>query len=85
MTDDSVAVIVERIDNVKSGQETIKKEFLVAQERAEAWRERFDQKLADRPCEKHMGFFKAIDLQLKALWAIVAIVIAELIREHLTR
>lgn len=85
MTDENIGVIVERIDNVKHGQEAIKQEFLMAQERAEAWRMRFDEKLANRPCEKHMGFFKAIDLQLKAIWAIVAIIIAELIREHFAR
>jgi hypothetical protein len=78
VTEDSVEVIVERLENLKNDVKD-------GQLRAELWRERFDDKLADRPCEKHMGFFRAIDIQLKAIWTIVALVIAELVREHFTR
>lgn len=85
MTEDSVAVIVERIKGVKDGQEIIVKQFNEAQSRAEAWRERFDEKLSNRPCEKHSGFFKAIDLQLKAIWAFIGAIIIALITEHIQK
>lgn len=78
MTESDVAVLVERLDNLNQKVEA-------GQERAERWREHFDTKLDNRPCEKHAGFFRTIDLQLKAIWAIIGAIVITLLTEFIKR
>jgi len=66
VTEDSVAVIVERINHLKE-------DVLEGQVRAEKWREHFDAKLDARPCEQHNGYFENINKQLSFIWWLVSI------------
>lgn len=88
MTEDNIAVIVERLDNVKAGQDAIKKEFYQAQEKADAWRERFDNKLDQRPCVVHGKLLSSINIQLKGIWFFIALLLTlvfELLKEHFSK
>lgn len=74
MTEDSVAVIVERIAGLD-------KRVTEGQERAETWREHFDAKLDKRPCIMHDKLLSSVSVQLKGIWFLISCLIAALIAE----
>lgn len=74
MTDDSVAVIVERIKGLDEKVEA-------GQERAEKWREHFDTKLDNRPCITHSKLLSSFGIQLKGIWFLIGALITAMIVE----
>jgi hypothetical protein len=66
VTESDLAVLVERLDNLKADVKS-------GQDRAEHWREHFDAKLDARPCEQHNGYFQNINKQLSFIWWLVSI------------
>lgn len=74
MTESDVAVVVERLENLK-------KDVKEGQERAEHWREHFDTKLDARPCISHAKFISSVSIQLKGIWFLIGCIVAAIIAE----
>lgn len=78
MTESDVAVVVERLENLK-------KDVKDGQERAEKWREHFDAKLDSRPCISHAKFISSVSIQLKGIWFLIGILLTATIMEFLKK
>ena len=74
MTEDSVAVIIERLDNLK-------KEVSESKLEANEWRIRFMERLNQLPCDVRCEETKGIKQQLLALWAITGGMVLAILSE----
>jgi hypothetical protein len=78
MTEESIAVIVERISNLDQ-------KVANGQERAEKWREHFDAKLDNRPCVAHGKFLSSVGIQLKGIWFLIGVLLTAAILEFIKK
>lgn len=82
---ESLAVIIERLDNLK--RQTEKDE-----ENARSWREAFNSKLdlmnvtvSKFPCDVHKAEIKGITSQLSLIWGIIVLLVGAIVAEYFKR
>lgn len=81
MTESEIAVIIERLDNLRKDQGEQKAAFIASQVKADTWREKFDEKLNHLPCPENTAKLSGLKTQLAWIWGMMTVILAAIIAD----